>query len=76
MNTKQLIETKHKINRQINEHYQRIDQLKKELHKIECDLYKTCNHDWIIDRYVISEHTEYECSKCGLGRHPYCYVNN
>lgn len=69
MDTVKLIETIGKIKSQIGEHYHTIDQLRKKLCKIESDLYLTCDHNWVIDTHVMSEHTEYKCSKCGLGPH-------
>lgn len=73
MSSQELIEQTHNLHQKIALLYVEIERLKKDLHATETKLFHTCEHEWIIDQYVCSEHTEYICKKCGLGNFPSCY---
>ena len=60
---------------QMRKHIQRlyamIDQLTRQLRQMEAKLYQSCRHVWVIDRTVVSEHTERICTQCGLKYNEY-----
>ena len=64
-----IIEIRMNLKQKIIDRRNEIEFLKKELHRIETQLYHSCSHEWVIDPYVISEHTEYICKKCDLGKY-------
>ena len=66
MNNSQLIEEINEIYTRIHDAYIDIERLKRELHEKQHKLYGICEHDWICDNSIRSEHTEYICRKCNL----------
>jgi hypothetical protein len=59
------------INNKIDEEYTKIHNLKKQINlltdninNMKSYLKQNCQHNFVIDHYIKSEHTEYICSKC------------
>lgn len=50
----------------------KIVKLQQQIKEMEEVIYSQCQHNWIIDRTNIGEHTEHICTKCQLsgGRNP------
>lgn len=69
--TEQLTNHLFAVKKEIAHHWQQIDSLRKEEEKICTQIYKTCNHEWVIDTEVVSEHTQYICKNCHLDRSGY-----
>jgi len=66
MNNSQIIKEINEIYTRINNAYISIDCLKRELLEKQHKLYNMCNHEWVCDNSIRSEHTEYICRKCNL----------
>jgi len=51
-----------------------IEQHKKTINNIECDLWEKCNHQWIYDDWAnFDDKTKYLCKICGCYRNQYWY---
>ena len=61
------------LNKLSTYHQQQIDEIKKEISRKQILLYKNCEHEWLPDRALMSERTEYLCNKCGLYKDDYYY---
>jgi transcription initiation factor IIE alpha subunit len=68
MSVTSLIGHKNNVMDKIHRLCDELEALKKEINELDKQIYYLCKHEWVIDRYTISEHTQYECSKCGLGK--------
>ena len=67
---KQLIKKRRQLNKDIQTMHKLISQHKKTIKKIECDLWKNCQHEWIYDQWAnYDDRIKYLCSTCG------CYRN-
>jgi hypothetical protein len=53
------------LNKEITYHLNAIETRKHEIIKIENEIMKLCNHNWVVD-YVDYDHTVYKCSICHL----------
>uniref|UniRef100_A0A6C0BJT4 Uncharacterized protein n=1 Tax=viral metagenome TaxID=1070528 RepID=A0A6C0BJT4_9ZZZZ len=61
------------LSQQLHEHQKAVSQLKRQVDAVDCEIFQVCPHQWEIDRAVYSEHTEYVCRICGLGKFPSAY---
>lgn len=52
------------INKQIYYTSESMEQLKDILSIVKNELYKKCNHKWISDSHVLSDHTVWICENC------------
>jgi hypothetical protein len=67
---KQLIKKRRQLNKDIQNMHKLISQHKKTIKKIECDLWKNCQHEWIYDQWAnFDDRTKYLCKTCR------CYRN-
>jgi len=67
---KQLIKKRRQLNKDIHTMHKLISQHKKTIKKIECDLWKNCQHEWIYDQWAnFDDRTKYLCKTCR------CYRN-
>jgi hypothetical protein len=53
------------LKREIYQTTLKLNDLKRELRKNEQSLYQQCQHSWVADQNVMSEHTQYVCQLCG-----------
>ena len=57
--------------------YRLIEQHKKTIKQIECDLWKSCNHKWIYDEWAnFDDRVKYLCKICGCYRNEYWYTRH
>lgn len=54
------------LKKQIFKTSKMLEDLNLQLKELETQIYKTCQHQWGIDRFIINEHTIYICHICGL----------
>jgi hypothetical protein len=65
-NINDIINLKKKINNDIFSYLNKIDELKKLVIILEEKLYNNCPHDWKRDYTYCGEHSQFQCSICGL----------
>ena len=71
----QLVTRKKNLNKDIFKMTRLIEQHKQTIKNIECDLWETCDHEWIYDDWAnFDDRTKYLCKICGCYRNSYWYT--
>jgi hypothetical protein len=65
-NINDIINLKKQINMSICAHYNKIEELKKQIIILEKNLNVLCKHKWKRDNTYYGEHSQYTCDLCGL----------
>ena len=70
-----LLDNKKQLNNEIEKMTRLIEKHKKTIKNIECDLWESCDHEWIYDECAnFDDRTKYLCKICGCYRNQYWYI--
>jgi hypothetical protein len=70
-----LLRTKKKLHQDVYDLRAEIKEKEKQIHNMECLVYKNCNHNWDINSidYDPCGPTKYHCTKCRLHKDEFMY---
>lgn len=70
--SRELIILQHSLNEEYNKlsyYNSQIKECNNKITELKKNIFKKCEHNWIVDNSCYSEHTEYICQLCNLSKY-------